>query len=283
MVWGVIITARGRARRAAAMQRFRLCEPSKRLVLHAGRDHRCLLLHRNFLVASPANFVGLMPGDDRGPEILKNPATMLYVSIGIIGATVMPHVLYLHSSIVRRAANMNRTDDEARKPITLRNNYSTSSPTCSVAVLINAAILGPCRNRHLRQDQRHRRRRTSGSIQRFRTLTSSLPDVGRSGQGCGGLFSFAVALLASGTKCHHCRHACRPGGDGRLHQLENQPVAAAFDYPGAGHYPRRLSISDIRERPITSRNLLVLSQVVLCMQLGIRDVPRCCTSPVRKS
>ena len=34
------------------------------------------------------------------PEIVTNPA-MLYIAIGIIGATVMPHNLYLHSAIVQ--------------------------------------------------------------------------------------------------------------------------------------------------------------------------------------
>ena len=34
------------------------------------------------------------------PEIIANPA-MLYIAIGILGATVMPHNLYLHSSIVQ--------------------------------------------------------------------------------------------------------------------------------------------------------------------------------------
>ena len=40
--------------------------------------------------------LGFLPS----PEIIKNP-NMLYVAIGIIGATVMPHNLYLHSSIVQ--------------------------------------------------------------------------------------------------------------------------------------------------------------------------------------
>ena len=33
-------------------------------------------------------------------EIIQNPE-MLYIAIGILGATVMPHNLYLHSSIVQ--------------------------------------------------------------------------------------------------------------------------------------------------------------------------------------
>ena len=49
---------------------------------------------------SKPGFVGMMLGFVPSPEILKNPE-MLYVSIGIIGATVMPHNLYLHSSIVQ--------------------------------------------------------------------------------------------------------------------------------------------------------------------------------------
>ena len=34
------------------------------------------------------------------PDVVRNPA-MLYIAIGILGATVMPHNLYLHSSIVQ--------------------------------------------------------------------------------------------------------------------------------------------------------------------------------------
>ena len=50
---------------------------------------------------------GLIPQTD----ILKNPE-MLYIAIGIIGATVMPHNLYLHSSIVQ---TRKYADDEAGK------------------------------------------------------------------------------------------------------------------------------------------------------------------------
>src|SRR5580658_5100213 len=51
------------------------------------------------LIFSKPNFAGIMFGFIPDPHILTNP-DMLYVSIGIIGATVMPHNLYLHSSIV---------------------------------------------------------------------------------------------------------------------------------------------------------------------------------------
>src|SRR5712691_1251825 len=52
------------------------------------------------LVFSKPSFVGVMLGFAPSPHIVTNQA-MLYIGIGIIGATVMPHNLYLHSSIVQ--------------------------------------------------------------------------------------------------------------------------------------------------------------------------------------
>src|SRR5438105_14265659 len=52
------------------------------------------------LIFSKPSFVGVMLGFAPSPHIVTNQA-MLYIGIGIIGATVMPHNLYLHSSIVQ--------------------------------------------------------------------------------------------------------------------------------------------------------------------------------------
>src|SRR6059058_2650340 len=52
------------------------------------------------LIFSKPSLVGVMLGFVPGTRILTNQE-MLYISIGIIGATVMPHNLYLHSSIVQ--------------------------------------------------------------------------------------------------------------------------------------------------------------------------------------
>src|SRR6267378_3540554 len=52
------------------------------------------------LIFSKPSLVGVMLGFVPGPHIITNQQ-MLYISIGIIGATVMPHNLYLHSSIVQ--------------------------------------------------------------------------------------------------------------------------------------------------------------------------------------
>src|SRR5580704_15336118 len=52
------------------------------------------------LFFSKPSFTGMLLGFVPGPQIVTNQE-MLYVAIGIIGATVMPHNLYLHSSIVQ--------------------------------------------------------------------------------------------------------------------------------------------------------------------------------------
>jgi manganese transport protein len=63
---------------------------------------------------------------------------MLYVSIGILGATVMPHNLYLHSSIVQ-TRNFERTPQGKREAI----KFATIDSTVALmfALFINAAIL----------------------------------------------------------------------------------------------------------------------------------------------
>src|SRR6266436_5468927 len=52
------------------------------------------------LIFSKPNLLSVVGGFVPGPHIIMNQQ-MLYVSIGILGATVMPHNLYLHSSIVQ--------------------------------------------------------------------------------------------------------------------------------------------------------------------------------------
>lgn len=88
------------------------------------------------IAARPALFPmlsGLIPK----PEIVFNPS-MLYIAIGILGATVMPHNLYLHSSIVQ-TRNYDR-DTEGKK---MAIKYATIDSTVSLlfAFFINAAIL----------------------------------------------------------------------------------------------------------------------------------------------
>jgi manganese transport protein len=70
-------------------------------------------------------------------EIVRNPE-MLYLALGILGATVMPHNLYLHSGIVQTRA-FGESVPEKREAITLATIDSTVA--LMFALLINASIL----------------------------------------------------------------------------------------------------------------------------------------------
>jgi manganese transport protein len=63
---------------------------------------------------------------------------MLYVAVGIVGATVMPHNLYLHSALVQ-SRRLQKDDDSIRKAITF--NTLDSCTALTLAFLVNAAIL----------------------------------------------------------------------------------------------------------------------------------------------
>jgi manganese transport protein len=81
----------------------------------------------------PLFFANLLPK----PEIVTNPG-MLYIAIGILGATVMPHNLYLHSSIVQtRAYERN----EQGKKMAVHFAAIDSAAALFLAFFINAAIL----------------------------------------------------------------------------------------------------------------------------------------------
>jgi manganese transport protein len=70
------------------------------------------------------------------PSIPNN--TALYIAIGIIGATVMPHNLYLHSALVQ-TRKINRDDASIKKAIRL--NVWDSAIALNMALFVNAAIL----------------------------------------------------------------------------------------------------------------------------------------------
>ncbi|MEO8636302.1 MAG: Nramp family divalent metal transporter [Gemmatimonadales bacterium] len=89
------------------------------------------------LVLSRPDLAGVAAGLLPSPQIIANPI-MLYIAIGILGATVMPHNLYLHSAIVQ---TRKIADDPAAKREAIR--YSTIDSTVALlfAFFINAAIL----------------------------------------------------------------------------------------------------------------------------------------------
>lgn len=76
---------------------------------------------------------GLVPGT----EIVSDPA-MLYVAIGILGATVMPHNLYLHSAMVQSRVHGRRYEDLRQA---IRFSRMDVAIALAVATFVNAAIL----------------------------------------------------------------------------------------------------------------------------------------------
>jgi manganese transport protein len=190
------------------------------------------------------------------PAIVTNPA-MLYVAIGIIGATVMPHNLYLHSSIVQTRAYP-RTDAGRRHAIT----WATADSTIALmlALFVNAAIL--IVSAAAFHTTGHRDVADIG--QAFRLLSPLL------GLGIASLL-FAIALLASGVNSTVTA------------TLAGQIVMEGFLRLRIPHWARRLITRSIALVPVIAvtalygekgtTNLLVFSQVVLSMQLPFAVIP----------
>jgi manganese transport protein len=82
------------------------------------------------------------PGFGEMARALMHPslaqAGMIYVAVGMIGATVMPHNLYLHSALVQ-SRKLQR--DEASIRSAIRFNAIDSSVALTIAFFVNAAIL----------------------------------------------------------------------------------------------------------------------------------------------
>ena len=77
--------------------------------------------------------IGLVPT----AQIVANPE-MLYIAMGILGATVMPHNLYLHSSIVQTRA---WSHEESDKKEAIKFGTIDTTLALSMAFFVNAAIM----------------------------------------------------------------------------------------------------------------------------------------------
>lgn len=189
-------------------------------------------------------------------EILRN-RDMLYIAISILGATVMPHNLYLHSSIVQTRAYP-RTDAGKRDAIRLANIDSAMALT--IALCINAAILIVAaavfhRNGHFEVAE-------IGDA--YKLLTPLLGFTGAS-------MIFALALLASG------QNSTITG------TLAGQIVMEGFLDIHLPNWLRRLITRLVAIVPAVvvavlygsagTGKLLVLSQVILSMQLSFAVFP----------
>jgi len=207
------------------------------------------------IILSRPPFFPVMRGFGPSPEIVKNPA-MLYVAVGILGATVMPHNLYLHSSIVQ-TRQYDETSEGKREAV--RFAFIDSTLALSFALFINAAIL------IIAAATFHSSGHTGvGEIQdAYKLLTPLL--------GAGASTVFALALLASG------QNSTLTG------TLAGQIVMEGFLNIRLRPWLRRLITRAIAIIPAAivaimygesgTAKLLVLSQVVLSMQLSFAVFP----------
>ena len=188
-------------------------------------------------------------------QVIANPA-MLYVAVGILGATVMPHNLYLHSSIVQ---TRKYEETPAGKKEAVKFAFIDSTIALSFALFINAAILIVAAATF----------HTSGhhevaEIQdAYKLLTPLL--------GAGASTMFALALLASG------QNSTLTG------TLAGQIVMEGFLNIRLRPWVRRLITRSIAIVPAAivaiaygesgTAKLLVFSQVILSMQLSFAVFP----------
>jgi manganese transport protein len=196
--------------------------------------------------------VGLIPRT----EIVTNPA-MLYVAIGILGATVMPHNLYLHSSIVQTRA-YERTDEGHRAAI----HYATIDSTFSLlfAFFINAAILIVAAAAFHGTEHQN----VADISDAYKLLA---PVLGYSLAST----AFAVALLASGQNSTLTgTMAGQIVMEGFL-ELRLRPWVRRLITRLVAIVPAVIVASLYGERGVGQ--LLVLSQVVLSMQLSFAVIP----------
>lgn len=89
------------------------------------------------MVASHPELFPILKGMLPQLRVVTNPS-MLYIAIGILGATVMPHNLYLHSSIIQ-TRNYPRNDEG--KKMAIKFGAIDSTVSLLFAFFINAAIL----------------------------------------------------------------------------------------------------------------------------------------------
>jgi manganese transport protein len=199
---------------------------------------------------------GILQGYVPQTEILRNPE-MLYLAIGILGATVMPHNLYLHSSIVQ-TRQWQQTDEKRWEAI----KFGTIDSTVALffALFINSAILIVSAAVFHESGHQH-----VAEIQDAYKLLSPLIGVGAAST------IFGLALLASGQSSTLTA------------TLAGQIVMEGFVQFRLPPWLRRLVTRLVAMVPAivavlwfgeqSTGQLLVLSQVVLSLQLSFAVVP----------
>ena len=181
----------------------------------------------------------------------------LYIAIGIIGATVMPHNLYLHSALVQ-TRKIQRTDVAIRRA--LRLNFFDSAIALNLAFLVNAAILVLAASVFFKTG-----RTDVASIKEAHQLLAPLlgshiaPKL------------FAIALIAAGQSSTITGTlAGQIVMEGYL-RLRINPILRRLITRLLAIIPALIVISLAGEQQVDS--LLVFSQVILSLQLGFAIIP----------
>ena len=208
------------------------------------------------IIISKPDIIPILEGLVPQKEVITNPS-MLYIAIGILGATVMPHNLYLHSSIVQ-TRNYDRTREGKKEAIKFATIDSTAS--LMIAFFINAAILIVASATFHTTGNEHIADIHDAHQMLAPILGTSLASI-----------VFAVALLASG------QNSTLTG------TLAGQIVMEGFLDIRLKPWLRRLITRLIAVIPALivaimygeagTTKLLVLSQVVLSMQLSFAVIP----------
>jgi len=189
------------------------------------------------------------------PSIPSDAA--LYIAIGIIGATVMPHNLYLHSALVQ-TRKIKRTDRGIRRALKL--NFIDSTIALNLAFFVNAAIL------------------VLAATVFFKTGRTEVAEIKEAHQLLAPLlgsevapYLFAIALIAAGQSSTITGTlAGQIVMEGYL-RLRINPWMRRLLTRLVAIIPAVIVILSTGEKNITS--LLVLSQVVLSLQLGFAIIP----------
>jgi manganese transport protein len=252
LIWGVCITALDVIVLLMLQNRgFRLMEA---LVLTLmGTIALCFALE---ILFSRPDIFGIAKGFIPSPQVVANP-DMLYIAIGILGATVMPHNLYLHSSVVQ---TRKYEQDSSGRREAIKFATIDSTVALMLALFINAAILIVAAATFYRTG--HHEVAEIGDA--YKLLSPLLGATGAS-------TLFAVALLCSG------QNSTLTG------TLAGQIVMEGFLNIRLRPWLRRLITRLIAIVPAVivtamygesgTAKLLILSQVVLSMQLSFAVFP----------
>lgn len=188
------------------------------------------------------------------PSALNGEA--LYIAIGIIGATVMPHNLYLHSALVQ-TRKINRTDAGIRQAI--KFNRIDTTIALNLAFFVNAAILTVAAAVFYKTGNSH----VAEIKEAHRLLPSFLGDIAP--------ILFAIALIAAGQSSTITGTlAGQIIMEGYL-RLRINPMLRRLITRLVAIIPALIVIIIYGEDNVDA--LLILSQVILSLQLGFAIIP----------